>query len=209
MARKGMLLVLMQPPVHLEEEYNDWYDTEHLADRLCAPGFESGRRYVSTGGGPRTYIAVYDLADVHVLETPEYRKLSGNSFTPWTKRLMRRIRRYRALTEQVFPGDAVSQSCSHLFLIRFSELSSADENAVIDAAQTAFAGQPQVVQCRVFAEENNAGTSYMVLVGGCAPVENAMTVDNLGGRLAGRADLTMSLMPCRVGMTWERSIEEG
>ena len=116
MARKGMLLVLMQPPAHLEEEYNDWYDTEHLADRLSAPGFETGQRYVSAGGGPRTYIAVYDLADVHVLETPEYRKLSGSSFTPWTKRLMRRIRRYRMLTEQIFPGDAISQSCSYLFL---------------------------------------------------------------------------------------------
>ena len=29
MTRKGMLLVLMQPPAHLEEEYNDWYDNVH------------------------------------------------------------------------------------------------------------------------------------------------------------------------------------
>jgi hypothetical protein len=209
MVRKGMLLVLMQPPAHLEEEYNDWYDTEHLADRLSAPGFETGQRYVSTGGGPRTYIAVYDLADVHVLETPEYRKLSGNSFTPWTKRLMRRIRRYRALTEQVFPGDAVLQPCSHLFLTRFSGLSRTDESAVIGAAETTFASQPQVIQTRVFAEEKDAVTNYLVLVGGCAPVENTMTVESLGRRVAGSIDLAISLAPHRIGMTWERSIEEG
>jgi hypothetical protein len=208
MARKGMLLVLMQPPAQLEEEYNDWYDTEHLADRLSAPGFETGRRYVSTGGGPRTYVAVYDLADVHVLETPEYRKLSGSSFTPWTKRLMRRIRRYRVLAEQVFPGDAISQPCSHLFLSRFSGLSGTDESAVIGAMKTAFAGQPQVIQCRVFAEPTDSATNYLVLVGGCAPADNTLTVDGLGGRIAGSMDLALSLMPYRIGMTWERSIEE-
>ena len=208
MARKGMLLVLMQPPAHLEEEYNDWYDTEHLADRLSAPGFETGQRYVSTGGGPRTYIAVYDLADVHVLETPEYRKLSGDSFTPWTKRLMRRIRRYRALTEQVFPGDAVSQPCSHLLLTRFSGLSGTDESAVIGAMGTAFAVQPQVMQYRVFAEEKDGAINYLALVGGCAPVDNAMTVENLGKRVAGSVDLAISLVPHRIGMTWERSIGE-
>jgi hypothetical protein len=208
MTRKGMLLVLMQPPAHLEEEYNDWYDTEHLPDRLSAPGFEAGRRYVSIGGGPRTYVAVYDLADVHVLETPEYRKLSGSSFTPWTKRLMRRIRRYRLLTEQVFPGDAISQPCSHLFLSRFSGLSGTDESAVIGAMKTAFAGQPQVIQCRVFAEPTDSATNYLVLVGGCAPVDNTLTVDGLGGRIAGSMDLALSLMPYRIGMTWERSIEE-
>jgi hypothetical protein len=198
----------MQPPAHLEEEYNDWYDTEHLADRLSAPGFETGRRYVSTGGGPRTYIAVHDLADVHVLETPEYRKLSGNSFTPWTKRLMRRIRRYRMLTEQVFPGDALSQPCSHLFITRFSGLSKTDEGAVIGAMQTAFASQPQVIQYRVFVEENDGATNYLALVGGCAPFANAMTLDNLGRRIAGSTDLTISLVPHRIGMAWERSIEE-
>ena len=209
MARKGMLLVLMQPPAHLEEEYNDWYDTEHLADRLSAPGFETGQRYVSAGGGPRTYIAVYDLADVHVLDTPEYRKLSGSSFTPWTKRLMRRIRRYRMLTEQIFPGDAISQSCSHLFLTRFSGLSKTDESAVIGAVETSFTRQPQVIQSRVFAEEKDGATNYLVLVGGCAPVDNAMTVENLGRRVAGSADLAIRLVPHRIGMTWERSIEEG
>ncbi len=99
----GILLVLMQPPARLEEEYTDWYDTEPLADRLPAPGCETGQRFVSIGGGPRTYIAIYDLADVHVMEAAEHRKLSGSSFTPRTKRLMRRIRHYRALTEQVFP----------------------------------------------------------------------------------------------------------
>jgi hypothetical protein len=203
-----MLLVLMQPPAHLEEEYNDWYDTEHLIDRLSAPGFESGRRYVAATTGPRTYVAIYDLADPHVLETPAYCKVSGNNFTPWTKRLMRRIRRYRMLTEQVFPGDAISEPCSHLFLARFADLGQDDGHAVIEGIQATFATQPQTLQTRVFAEEKDGAITYLALIGGCAPADNRMTVERFGQRIVSSVDFTLNLIPHRIGMTWERSIDE-
>jgi hypothetical protein len=35
-----------------------------------------------------------------------------------------------------------------------------------------------------------------------------MTVGSLGTRIAGSMDLAISLVPYRIGMTWERSIEE-
>jgi|NGEPerStandDraft_6_1074524.scaffolds.fasta_scaffold180417_1 hypothetical protein len=208
MSHKGMLLVMMQPPYHLEEEYNDWYDTEHLLDRLSAPGFETGKRYVSSSSGPRTYLAIYDLTDIHVMETPEYRKLSGTSFTPWTKRLMRRMRRYRALTEQVSPGDAVSQPCSSLLLVRFSGLLAADAGAVVDGVEVSFAREKLTLQHRVFAEERDGGVNYFAMVGSSAPLENRMGAETFGKRIAGSIDLAMSFMPYRVGMTWERSIEQ-
>lgn len=206
MKRKGMLLVLMQPPAHLEEEYNDWYDTEHLIDRMSAPGFETGRRYVSVSGGPRTYIAVYDLADVHVLDTPEYRKLSGNSFTPWTKRLMRRIPRYRALTEQIHPGDQISVPCGHLLLLRFAGLAKQDEVAVLAGVERHFDAQPQTAQWRVFTEEVNGAVDYIVLVGGYSPLENRLTAEGFGARVAGTLDLSICFVPHQIGKTWEKSI---
>jgi hypothetical protein len=203
-----MLLVLMQPPYHLEEEYNDWYDTEHLIDRLSAPGFETGKRYVTTSGGPRTYLAAYDLAHVHVLETPEYRKLSGASFTPWTKRLMRRIRRVRALTEQVSPGDALSVACASLLLVRFGGLLATDADAVVGGVEASFAHQAPTLQHRVFVEERGGAINYFAMIGSSTPLENRMTPASFGRRVAEAIDLTMSFVPYRVGMTWERSIEQ-
>lgn len=206
MSRKGMLLVMMQPPAHLEEEYNDWYDTEHLPDRMSAPGFELGRRYVAQTGGRRSYVVIYDLADRHVLETPEYRKLSGNNFTPWTKRLMRRIPRYRVLTEQIHPGESLSEPCANLLLMRFSALSAGDEAAVIAGVRKVFGQQEQVAQWRVFAETQGDTVTYFALIGSFSPVERKITPEVFGRRVAGSIDLVLDFVPYRVGMTWERAI---
>ena len=44
MTRRGLLLTLTEPPVAMEEEFNAWYDTEHLADLLSLPGFLDAAR---------------------------------------------------------------------------------------------------------------------------------------------------------------------
>ena len=56
---KGLLLVTMEPPASLEDEFNDWYDTEHFPQRRGLPGFESASRWVCIEGWPR-WAALYD-----------------------------------------------------------------------------------------------------------------------------------------------------
>jgi hypothetical protein len=34
----GLLAVWMEPPPESEEDFNRWYDEEHLADRISLPG---------------------------------------------------------------------------------------------------------------------------------------------------------------------------
>jgi len=55
--RRGLLLTLTEPPPGMEEEFNAWYDEEHLPERLAIPGFRSARRWVAG----RTYLATYEL----------------------------------------------------------------------------------------------------------------------------------------------------
>ena len=69
MANKGFLLVLMQPPPAFEDEFNAWYDTEHIPERVAVPGFETGIRFVCIDGAPK-YLAVYDLVRPEVLTRP-------------------------------------------------------------------------------------------------------------------------------------------
>ena len=75
MANKGFLLVLMQPPPAFEEEFNAWYDTEQVPERLAVPGFETALRFVCLSGHPR-YLAIYDLAGPEVLDSPEYLRIA-------------------------------------------------------------------------------------------------------------------------------------
>lgn len=72
---RGLLFGRMDIPPELEDEFNDWYNREHLGWRLeRVPGFLSGRRYRALEGAPK-YAAVYDLESVDVLRSPAYLKL--------------------------------------------------------------------------------------------------------------------------------------
>ena len=48
--RAGLMMAMMQPPPTMEEEFQDWYDTEHFPERAnCGgslPCIEIGRAHV-------------------------------------------------------------------------------------------------------------------------------------------------------------------
>ena len=116
-ADKGFLLVTMQPPPAFEEEFNAWYDTEHLPERLTVPGFETALRFVCIYGHPR-YLAMYDLANPHVLDSPEYLSIAFANSSPWTLRVLQRVRVYRSFGRQIYPGSALTGTCARVELLR-------------------------------------------------------------------------------------------
>jgi hypothetical protein len=80
----GLLMVWADIPADKEAEFNQWYNEEHLKERLAVPGFLSGARYEAVKGGPK-HLAVYELESPAVLESAAYKKVQANP-TPWTKR---------------------------------------------------------------------------------------------------------------------------
>jgi len=106
---QGLLLTMTEPPPQMEEEFNAWYDTEHLPERLSIPGFSSARRWVDpqAPAGTGKYLATYELEDPQALETPEYLAHIGEHFTPWSKRCLSRCVLFRRWAcRQILPGDA-------------------------------------------------------------------------------------------------------
>jgi len=59
-----------------EEEFNRWYNEQHLPQVMACPGFRSAARYECTLGEPR-YIAVYELESEQALRTPEMQRVRG------------------------------------------------------------------------------------------------------------------------------------
>jgi hypothetical protein len=100
--KRGLLLTLTEPPAAMEEEFNAWYDEEHLPERLAIPGFRSARRWVFE----RTYLATYELDSAKVLQSPAYLARFNNQ-TPWSRRCLGTLVVFkRWACEQVEPGDA-------------------------------------------------------------------------------------------------------
>ncbi len=108
MAKKGrgILLVYADVDEKIEEEFNAWYDTEHVPERLSAPGFLGARRWVAKQAETK-YLALYDLESPAALETEVYRQMSGEFNTAWTKRITSQVSKLtRRVYEQIWPGQA-------------------------------------------------------------------------------------------------------
>ena len=105
---KGILIAAMDFSAAREDEFHDWYDLEHVPERLRVPGFLNADRWLGRDN-PKISVATYDLDDVSVLRSPAYLAVGGDNGSPWTKRTARfrhGILRYEG--EQVRPGDALA-----------------------------------------------------------------------------------------------------
>ena len=144
----GFLLVMMHPPPAFEEEFNEWYDTDHLPERLAVPGFLTARRFVCLDGWPR-FLALYDLTDVAVLASPAYLSVSVDKHTPWTRRVLRHVRVNRYIGSQTQPGDTITTDAPRLLLLRFANTKTADEASILAGLTMNFAENPATMQIRV------------------------------------------------------------
>jgi hypothetical protein len=59
-------------------EYTDWYDNEHIPDRVALPGFGAIARWRATDGLKPEWLATYDLKQ-GTLQAPEYKALWANA----------------------------------------------------------------------------------------------------------------------------------
>jgi len=84
----------MTPDLAWEDEFNDWYDREHIPLRMAVPGFLSAQRY-RVSGAPH-YLVVYEMQSATVLQSPAYRHVKNNPSerTAWMLRSVKGFSRY-------------------------------------------------------------------------------------------------------------------
>lgn len=194
MTEKGMLIVTTNPPADFEEELNAWYDTDHIAERLAVPGFETGRRFAMLGM-PRRYLALYDVENVEVFQTPAYLAVSGDNVTAWTRRVISRGRFGRWPTIQIYPGNALTTVASRLLFLHFGAADRQLAPAIIAGARSNFPAGANVRQLRVFMSEGSDATAdFFVLVEGHGALD-ALFDPATYGPAAGHID-TVSLYVC-------------
>lgn len=82
MAGTGMLMTSMDIDAVHEQEFNQWYDREHLAERVAIDGFLEARRYIAIDAAPK-YLGLYSTATFDTLDSAAYRKALANQ-TAWS-----------------------------------------------------------------------------------------------------------------------------
>ena len=164
---KGVLIAAMDFSKVAEDEFNDWYDTEHIPERQRVPGFLTCQRWIGAEN-PKQSVATYDLENVSVLQGQGYRAIGGENLSPWSKRLTARTQRLlRFEGDQILPGDrAAPDNAGGLLLVAMTPALGVETafNAWYDSEHVpALARVPGVLCARRFRNAATGGPKYVAL----------------------------------------------
>ena len=148
-----------------QDEFDDWYDTEHIPERLRIAGFLNGVRWIGAAN-PRISLAIYDLESLDVLQKPEYRAVSPAHFSPWATRMLvrkcKRLCRFNCI--QLTPGDRVAPDAAQGLLVAATNVAPEAAAEFNDWYETEhlprLAAVPGVLAARRF-ESPGAGHKYV------------------------------------------------
>jgi hypothetical protein len=85
----------------MEEEFNRWYEEEHIPLLLKVPGVLSARRYIFPGESPK-YITVYEHENEEVQGSLSDQKAIE---TEWNQRIRPHLKNFsRKILFQIYPS---------------------------------------------------------------------------------------------------------
>lgn len=104
----GILIPVVDFSGMAEDEFNDWYDLEHIPERLRVPGFLACERWIGAEN-QKISVAVYDLDNADVLQSPAYNAVGnhargGDNLSVWSKRVTA-----RTTIRMRFEGETIGQ----------------------------------------------------------------------------------------------------
>lgn len=82
----GMLFVASDIDEVHESEFNNWYDNEHVPDRVSMPGVIKATRFKAVVGSPK-YLALYWANSLSSFDGPEYQHAFKNQ-TTWSQKIL-------------------------------------------------------------------------------------------------------------------------
>ena len=85
------------------QEFNEWYNKEHLPELLSVPSILSAARYRGQSKGGPQYLACYELDSVEVMQTPAF---TNRPRTPWGQKVSPSVigkNLTRIVGEQIYP----------------------------------------------------------------------------------------------------------
>jgi len=190
---KGTLIAAMNMGEVPADEFDDWYDTEHLPERQRVPGFLVCHRWIGADD-PKISVATYDLESAGVLKEPGYLAIGGENLSPWSLRITSRVDRLmRFEGDQILPGDQLPPADACGLLLNAMNIApefEAEFNEWYDKEHIpALAAVPGVLSARRFRGTGNR--KYVALYHLAAPVVQ----ESAEWKVARQSDWTSRLQP--------------
>ena len=100
----GLMMVWVDVPSEHEDEFNHWYNEEHLPELLSVPGVLNAARYEAVMSGPK-HLACYELQSPSVVETDAF---TSRKPTEWAQKIGPRVVGSNLINnvyEMIFPSN--------------------------------------------------------------------------------------------------------
>jgi hypothetical protein len=111
----GMMITFTEVAPDLEDEFNEWYNREHLDERIDLPGFRRARRYEAIDAGIR-YMSTYECLRPEDIGSPAYLDVVRDQ-TEWSARIMPAFTKWHRMVGRVV-ADSARGSGAFLALAR-------------------------------------------------------------------------------------------
>ena len=177
MSTQGILAIFNDCRAGREAEFEEWFQGEHLLERLAVPGFLFGRRHQAISGSAG-YFNFYLVEQPAVLTSKPYLERLDNP-TPMTKKIMSEIfiNMNRTLCHRTFRRGGFRGA--YAVTVRFND--GPDVGALTSLADT-LVRDPAIASCEIWTAVDPAGQPVSMeekLRGGDKKIKGALMVDTL------------------------------
>lgn len=112
----GMMITFTEVAAELEDDFNEWYNREHLDERIDLPGFRRARRYEAIDAEIK-YMSTYECAEPTDIGSPTYLDVVADP-SDWSKRIMPGFTKWHRMVGRIV-ADSARGMGAFLALARF------------------------------------------------------------------------------------------
>jgi len=124
---QGLLMTFTQVPAALEADFNEWYNREHLDERINIPGFRRARRYEGLDTAIK-YFTTYEALTPDDIASPAYLDVLQDQ-TAWSQRIMPQFSKWHRMPCRVVADHTHGMGAALALLRLFPEPAQADDLA--------------------------------------------------------------------------------
>jgi len=168
----GILVPVVDFTGIAEDEFNDWYDFEHIPERLRVPGFLACERWIGADS-PKISVATYELENADVVKSAAYNAIGnhargGDNLSVWSKRVTARVKiPMRFEGEQILPDGGIAPKGASALLLNAMSVAPEHEHEFNEWYNTehipALAAVPGTLCARRYRGTGAAAQRYLAL----------------------------------------------
>jgi len=96
---QAMLMTFTEVAPEHDADFGEWYNREHLDERINLPGFRRARRYQAVRA-PIRYLSTYEALRIDDIASPRYLELLKQQ-TAWSQRVIKRFTQWHRISGRV------------------------------------------------------------------------------------------------------------